>query len=267
MKLTDKRFWIIEALSIVCGELTFCIAAGTWLALSQVNWFSEWIIQCTILVCWALGDIFSWFTSKSAKNITFRTYIWTNCVYLALTIYNVSNGDASINGWYVMSCFGFAIVSLPAFVFMTIINSKMNQMTNKTKAFGLILLTLLPLVFVNLMGCNFGIGKENMIKDVANEVIGMVDNFKDKNGRLPIGLNEIGAPFEKINETYEYKDYIFYYEPSKDGFYWLTITFGPDENYCYNSKNKSWIWDCDSDRVEMYKKYDLEIDSDNETER
>lgn len=64
-----------------------------------------------------------------------------------------------------------------------------------------------------------------MIKEVANEVIGVVDDFKDKNGRLPVGLHEIGAPFEGINETYEYKDYIFYYEQRKDGFYWLTITF------------------------------------------
>lgn len=82
MKLTDKRFWIFEALSLVCGELTFCIAAGIWFALSQVNWFSEWIIQCTILVCWALGAIFSWVTAKSAKILHLEhiygliAYIW-----------------------------------------------------------------------------------------------------------------------------------------------------------------------------------------------
>ena len=204
MKLTDKRFWIFEALSLVCGELTFCIAAGAWFALSQVNWFSEWIIQCTILVCWALGALLSWLTTKNTHNVTFRTYIWTNCVYLALTIYNVSNGDASINGWYVMFCFGFAIVSLPAFVLMTIINAKISQMINRIQAYGLVLLTALPLVVINFMGGNLGIGKEDMITDVASEVIGMVDNFKDKNGRLPIGLNEIGTPFEGINETYEY---------------------------------------------------------------
>ena len=114
-------------------------------------------------------------------------------------------------------------------------------MINRTKAFGFILLVALPLLVVNLMGGNIGIGKEDMIKEVANEVIGMVDDFKDKNGRLPVGLHEIGVPFEGINETYEYKDYIFYYEQRKDGFYWLTITFGPDKNYCYNSKDKSWI--------------------------
>ncbi|WP_304254578.1 hypothetical protein [Phocaeicola plebeius] len=237
MKLTDKRFWIFEALSLVCGELTFCIAAGIWFALSQVNWFSEWTIQLTILLCWALGAIFSWITFKSANNIPFKTYILTNCVYLALTICNVSNGDASINGWYIMSCLGFVIVSLPAFILKTIINTKISQITNSIKAVGLVMLTALPLVVINFMGSNLGIGKEDMIKNVANEVIGMVDNFKDKNGRLPIGLNEIGTPFKEINETYEYKDYIFYYEPRKDGFYWLTITFGPDENYCYNSKN------------------------------
>lgn len=267
MKLTDKRFWIFEALSLVCGELTFCIAAGAWFALSQVNWFSERIFQLPVVLCWGLGALFSWLTSKSANNITFRTYIWTNCVYLALTIYNVCNGDASINGWYIMFCLGFAIVSLPAVILMTIIYAKTNQTTNRIKAVGLVLLTALPLVFINFMGRNLGIGKEDMIKDVANEVIVMVDNFKDKNGRLPIGLNEIGTPFEEINETYEYKGYIFFYEPRKDGFYWLTITFGPDENYCYNSKNKSWIWDCDSDRVEMYKNYDLGNDSYIETDQ
>ena len=102
---------------------------------------------------------------------------------------------------------------------------------------------------------------------VGNENIVKIDDFQKMNNRLPIGLNEIGTPFEEINETYEYKDYIFYYEPRKDGFYWLTVTFGPDENYCYNSKNKSWIWDCDSEQVEMYKKYDIENDFGDETDR
>ena len=105
------------------------------------------------------------------------------------------------------------------------------------------------------------------IERVGNEIIVMIDDFQKMNNRLPIGLNEIGTPFEGINETYEYKDYIFYYEPRKDGFYWLTVTFGPDENYCYNSKNKSWIWDYDSERVEMYKKFDTENDLRNETDR
>lgn len=260
MKLSDRRFWIFEALSLVCGELTFCIAAGIWFALSQVNWFSVWTIQLTILLCWGSGALLSWLTAKNANNITFRTYIWTICVYLAVTVYNVGNGDASINGWYVMLGFGFGIVSLPAFVLMTIIYAKISQMTSSKKALGLVLLTALPLVALNLIGNTHRVGKEEMIKGVANEVIGMVDDFKDNNGRLPIGLHEIGTPFEEINETYEYKDYIFYYEPRKDGYYWLTITFGPDENYCYSSKDKSWIWDCDSERVEMYKKYDLGID-------
>lgn len=105
------------------------------------------------------------------------------------------------------------------------------------------------------------------IERVGNEIIVMIDNFQKMNNRLPIGLNEIGTPFDGINETYEYKDYIFYYEPRKDGFYWLTVTFGPDENYCYNYKNKSWIWDCDSEQVEMYKKFDIENDLGDETDR
>lgn len=134
MKLTDKRFWIFEALSLVCGELTFSLAAWIWFALSQVNWFSSWTIQIPFLLCWALGALLSWLTAPNAKHITFRTYIWTNCVYLALTIYNISNGDPSINGWYILFCFGFAIVSLPAFALMTIVNNKISQMINRTKA-------------------------------------------------------------------------------------------------------------------------------------
>ena len=112
---------------------------------------------------------------------------------------------------------------------MTIIYAKTNHITSTKTAIGLVMLTALSLVLINFIGRTLGIGKEDLIKDVANEVIRMVDNFKDKNGRLPIGLNDIGTPFEEINETYEYKGYIFYYEPRKDGFYWLTITFGPDD--------------------------------------
>ena len=98
------------------------------------------------------------------------------------------------------------------------------------------------------------------VERVGNEIIVMIDDFQKMNNRLPIGLNEIGSPFTDRNETYEYRGCLSYYEPTKDGFYWLTVTFGPDKNYCYNSKNKSWIWGCDSDRVEMYKKYDIEND-------
>lgn len=105
------------------------------------------------------------------------------------------------------------------------------------------------------------------IERVGNEIIVMIDGFQKMNNRLPIGLNEVGTPFKEINETYEYKGYIFYYEPRKDGFYWLTVTFGPDENYWYNSKNKSWTWGCDFDRVDAYKKYSLENDSGDETDR
>ena len=105
------------------------------------------------------------------------------------------------------------------------------------------------------------------IERVGNEIIVMIDDFQKMNNRLPIGLNEVGTPFKEINETYEYKGYIFYYEPRKDGFYWLAVTFGPDENYCYNSKNKSWIWGRDSDRLDACKKYSLENDSGDETDQ
>lgn len=133
--------------------------------------------------------------------------------------------------------------------------------------------TLIVVLIISLLIAIVVFFKRCMITDTAdiervgNEIIGMIDDFQKRNNRLPIGLNEIGTPFVGINETYEYKDYIFYYEPRKDGFYWLTVTFAPDENYCYNSKNKSWIWDCDSEQVEMYKKYDIENDFGDETDR
>lgn len=133
--------------------------------------------------------------------------------------------------------------------------------------------TLIVMLIISLLIAIVVFFKRCMITDTAdiervgNEIIGMIDDFQKRNNRLPIGLNEIGSPFEEINETYEYKDYIFYYEPRKDGFYWLTITFGPDENYCYESKNKSWMWDCDSAQIEMYKRYDIENDSGDETDR
>ena len=133
--------------------------------------------------------------------------------------------------------------------------------------------TLIVMLIISLLIAIVVFFKRCMITDTAdiervgNEIIGMIDDFQKRNNRLPIGLNEIGTPFVGTNETYEYKDYIFYYEPRKDGFYWLTVTFGPDENYCYNSKNKSWIWDCDSEQVEMYKKYDIENDFGDETDR
>ena len=133
--------------------------------------------------------------------------------------------------------------------------------------------TLIVVLIISLLIAIVVFFKRCMITDTAdiervgNEIIVMIDDFQKMNNRLPIELNEIGTPFVGINETYEYKDYIFYYEPRKDGFYWLTVTFGPDENYCYNSKNKSWIWDCDSERVEMYKKFDTENDLRNETDR
>lgn len=56
------------------------------------------------------------------------------------------------------------------------------------------------------------------IERVGNEIIVMIDDFQKMNNRLPIGLNEVGTPFEGINETYEYKGYIFYYEPKRTAF-------------------------------------------------
>ena len=47
------------------------------------------------------------------------------------------------------------------------------------------------------------------VERVGNEVVKMIDNFKNKNGRLPNGLDELGTPFIGNNETYEYRGYIF----------------------------------------------------------
>ena len=63
------------------------------------------------------------------------------------------------------------------------------------------------------------------IERVGNEIIGMIDDFQKRNNRLPVGLNELGSPFTDRSETYEYRDYLFYYEPAKDGQYWLTVTY------------------------------------------
>lgn len=83
------------------------------------------------------------------------------------------------------------------------------------------------------------------IERAGNEIIGMIDDFQKRNNRLPMGINELGNSFTDKNETYEYRGYLFYYEPTKDGQYWLTVTFGPDENYSYYSQRKYWIWDYD----------------------
>lgn len=83
------------------------------------------------------------------------------------------------------------------------------------------------------------------IERAGNEIIGMIDDFQKRNNRLPMGINELGNSFTDKSETYEYRGYLFYYEPTKDGQYWLTVTFGPDENYSYYSQRKYWIWDYD----------------------
>lgn len=83
------------------------------------------------------------------------------------------------------------------------------------------------------------------IKRAGNEIVGMIDDFQKRNNRFPVGLNELGSPFTDRSETYEYRGYLFYYKPAKDGQYWLTVTFGPDENYSYYSLRKFWIWDYD----------------------
>ncbi|WP_279161438.1 hypothetical protein [Muribaculum intestinale] len=85
------------------------------------------------------------------------------------------------------------------------------------------------------------------IERVGNEIIVKIEDFQDKYGRIPVSLNELGAPFEDNNETYDYQGQILYYEPTKDGKYWLTVTFGPDEDYIYYSQRKYWRWNYDTE--------------------
>ena len=47
------------------------------------------------------------------------------------------------------------------------------------------------------------------IERVGNEVISRIDDFQNRNGRLPVGLNELGTLFKDDGKTYEYGDYTF----------------------------------------------------------
>lgn len=111
--------------------------------------------------------------------------------------------------------------------------------------------TLVTVLIIALLIAFLTFFKRCMIADTAdieragNEIIGMIDDFQKRNNRLPVGLNELGNPFTDRSETYEYRGYLFYYEPAKDGQYWLTVTFGPDENYSYYSQRGYWLWDYD----------------------
>lgn len=96
------------------------------------------------------------------------------------------------------------------------------------------------------------------IERVGNEIIVKIEDFQNKYGKLPVNLHELGAPFEDNKETYDYQGYILYYEPTKDGKYWLTVTFGPDEDYIYYSQRKYWRWNYDTElssekREELFK--------------
>jgi hypothetical protein len=48
------------------------------------------------------------------------------------------------------------------------------------------------------------------IERVGNEIIVKIEDFQDKYGRIPVSLNELGAPFEDNNETYDYQGQILY---------------------------------------------------------
>ena len=87
------------------------------------------------------------------------------------------------------------------------------------------------------------------IERVGNEIIVMINDYQKRYDRLPVNLNELGKSFTNNSETYDYCGYIFYYEPTKEGYYSLTATFGPDENYSYYSQRKYWLWNYDGGTI------------------
>lgn len=111
-----------------------------------------------------------------------------------------------------------------------------------------LLITALLIAIVVLFKRTF-ITDTTDIERVGNEVVSRIDDFQNRNGRLPAGLNELGTPFKGDGETYEYRDYLFYYEPDKDGYYWITVTLGSDEKYSYYSQRKYWLWNYDTEKV------------------
>lgn len=93
---------------------------------------------------------------------------------------------------------------------MKLTNSRLGK---KPVFIGLLILITLIMMTAVLKRC-ITIDTDD-VERVGNEVVKMIDNFKNKNGRLPNGLDELGTPFIGNNETYEYRGYIFYYEPEK----------------------------------------------------
>ena len=132
---------------------------------------------------------------------------------------------------------------------MKLTNSRLGK---KPVFIGLLILITLIMMTAVLKRC-ITIDTDD-VERVGNEVVKMIDNLKNKNARLPNGLDELGTPFIGNNETYEYRGYIFYYELEKYGFkkdchYWLYITFGPDEDYIYYSRRNYWLWNYDADKI------------------
>lgn len=85
MKLTDKRFYKFELLSIACGIISFCTIAGCWTGMNGVNWFEFWQFLIVILICWVAGGFIGCITSKDIKNIPIRISFWTYGMYMIVT--------------------------------------------------------------------------------------------------------------------------------------------------------------------------------------
>lgn len=126
------------------------------------------------------------------------------------------------------------------------------KLTDKRFLIWRILIVLLIIVFliaiVVLFKSAFATDTAG-IERVGNEVVSLIDDFQNRNGRLPVGLNELGTLFKGDGETYEYGDYTFYYEPEKGGDYWLAVTLSPDKNYSYYSQRKYWLWNYDTEKI------------------
>lgn len=124
MKLTDKRFWKLEALSIFCGVLTCCICCIINI-IEGDSWYNFWQLQLVVIVCWCFGTVLGWLMSKKGTCIPAKIYVWTNIIFDALALLsifitnNISECYLSILVFYI-----FFIINLPALGLMLFIFNK-----------------------------------------------------------------------------------------------------------------------------------------------
>lgn len=260
MKLSDKGFCRFEAISILCGVLSFCFAACVWFAMSRVNWFSFWDIPATIVFCWALGGIAAWLTTKDTNNIPKRTYLLTNCTYLIITFFNVSSGDPSINGWYVLFCIGFAIVSAPGYVVMFFVtdstsNSPINKKIVYSIAISFVLLVTSFFVSISFMEHNATGYRETDMKANCDSIVEAIESYLIANQKLPETMSQLH--FDQTIEGYCFKGHgeevKFRYIPLQDNDYLIDVFNDSEDSVVSQYSSARRKWETKSENMELYK--------------